>query len=163
MVLSTDERHAPVRVLFLCTGNSARSQMAEAFLRYYGRDRFAVASAGTEPARELHPLASLVMREVGIPLDGQYPKSLASVCELALPWDYVITTCDDANDACPTLPNDPLRIHWRFDDPARSEGTLEERKRVFRRVRDEIRRRVQLFAALRSHQRPTVTRPGTWA
>lgn len=155
-----DARHSPIRVLFLCTANSARSQMAEALLRSLGRDRFAVASAGTTPATELHPLAVQVMREAGLALAGHYPKSIDSIQDLALPWDYVITTCDDANDACPAFPDDPLRIHWRFDDPARAEGTPEERARVFRRVRDEIRQRVSLFVGLRRHQNQDVATPG---
>lgn len=143
---------APIRVLFLCTGNSARSQMAEAFLRHYGKGRFEVYSAGTAPADRVHPLAVEVMREAGLSLDGHEPKGLDTVCELAIDWDYVITTCDRANDACPTFPDDTERIHWGFQDPARAEGTPEERRRVFRRVRDEIKRRVQLFGELRVHR-----------
>lgn len=158
-----DDRQRPIRVLFLCTANSARSQMAEALLRSFGHGRFAVASAGTSPATELHPLAVQVMREAGVPLTGHFPKTIDTINDLELPWDYVITTCDDANDACPTFPDDPLRIHWRFDDPARAEGTPEERVRVFRRVRDEIKQRVSLFVGLRRHQDGTVATPGVLA
>ena len=121
----------PIRVLFLCTGNSARSQMAEA-----------------------------VMREIGLPLDGHYPKHLDALCALDIPWEYVITTCDRANDSCPTFPDDTERIHWGFQDPAAVEGPEEERLRAFRRVRDEIRRRVQLFLSLRAHERPRPLAPG---
>lgn len=158
-----DDRQRPIRVLFLCTANSARSQMAEALLRSLGQGRFAVSSAGTAPATELHPLAIQVMREAGVPLTGHFPKTIDAINELELPWDYVITTCDDANDACPTFPDDPLRIHWRFDDPARAEGTPEERARVFRRVRDEIRQRVSLFVGLRRHLERVAALPGDLA
>lgn len=147
-----DNSSEPIRVLFLCTGNSARSQIAEALLRRHGRGRFAVHSAGTEPADRVHPLAEAVMREIGLPLDGHYPKSLDAVCELGIAWECVITTCDRANDSCPTFPDDTERIHWGFRDPARAAGTDEQRLRAFRQVRDEIRRRVQLFTALRAHE-----------
>lgn len=159
----SDDRQRPIRILFLCTANSARSQMAEALLRSLGQGRFAVASAGTAPATELHPLAVQVMREAGLPLTGHYPKSIDSINDLELPWDYVITTCDDANEACPTFPDDPLRIHWRFDDPARAQGTLAEREHSFRLVRDEIRQRVSLFVGLRRHQDWIAATPGELA
>ena len=145
------DHEEPIRVLFLCTGNSARSQMAEALLRHYGGGRFAPASAGTDPAPRIHPLAERALGEVGIALEGQRAKSLDSVCALGIRWDYVITTCDQAADRCPTFPDDTSRIHWSFADPARAAGSEEERLRAFRRVRDEIRRRVQLFVALRAH------------
>lgn len=159
----TDHYHTPVRVLFLCTHNSARSQMAEAFLRYYGGERFVSYSAGTEPAEQIHPLTVAVMREVNIPLAGQYPKNLAEVHRLGLDWDYIITTCDRANDTCPTFPDDTARIHWGFDDPAACRGTAEERQRCFRRIRDEVKRRVQLFAELRVHRAPRATQATTEA
>ncbi len=146
-----DDHEDPIHVLFLCTGNSARSQMAEALLRHYGGGRFAPASAGTNPAARIHPLAERALGEVSIALDGQRPKSLDSVCALGIRWDYVITTCDQAADRCPTFPDDTARIHWGFAAPARVEGSEEERLRAFRRVRDEIRRRIQLFVTLRAH------------
>lgn len=157
----SDHESEPIRVLFLCTGNSARSQMAEALLRHYGRGRFAPSSAGTAPADRVHPLAEAAMREIGLSLDGHYPKHLDALCALDIPWDYVITTCDRANDSCPTFPDDTERIHWGFQDPAAVEGSEEERLRAFRRVRDEIRRRVQLFLSLRAHERPRPLAPGT--
>jgi arsenate reductase (thioredoxin) len=153
MTTGSDE---PIRVLFLCTGNSARSQMAEAFLRALGKGRFAPYSAGTEPAPRINPLTIEVMRQIDISLDGQRPKSLDSVLDLGIAWDYVITTCDEAAEACPTFPGDTARIHWGFRDPAKAEGTEEERLRVFRRVRDEIKRRVQLFTELNVHNRAGV-------
>jgi arsenate reductase len=139
-----------IRVLFLCTHNSARSQMAEAFLRHYGEGRFDVHSAGTELAVAIHPLAEAVLRSAGIALAGQYPKHLDRYTHER--WDYVITTCDDANEACPAFPDDPERIHWGFPDPSAVTGTPEEREQAFRRVRNEIKRRVQLFVSLRAHR-----------
>ncbi len=141
----------PIRVLFLCTHNSARSQMAEAFLRYHGGPRFDVHSAGTDPAARVHPLAEVAMRRLDLSLVGQSPKDLDRYIDQS--WDYIITTCDDANEACPAFPDDPTRIHWGFPDPAAATGTEEERLRAFRRVRDEIKRRVQLFVALPAHRR----------
>lgn len=141
----------PVRVLFLCTHNSARSQMAEAFLRHYGADRFDVRSAGTNPADQINPLAEVAMEQLGLTLTGHYPKHLDAYIDQ--PWDYIITTCDAANEACPAFPDDPTRIHWGFQDPAAVTGTDEVRLRAFRRVREEIKRRVQLFIALPVHQR----------
>ncbi|MFZ1058571.1 MAG: arsenate reductase ArsC [Candidatus Rokuibacteriota bacterium] len=127
------------RVLFLCTHNSARSQMAEGFLRAMGGDRFEVASAGTE-ATGVHPLATRAMEEVGISLAGHTSKTLDRF--LGQPWDYVITVCDSANERCPVFPAKTQRTHWGFDDPSRTTGTEEERLGTFRRVRDEIKARL---------------------
>lgn len=140
----------PIRVLFLCTSNSARSQMAEALLRYYGGDRFEVHSAGTHPREQIHPLTEVVMRAINISLVGQYPKGLDEVG--AAGWDYIITTCDQAKEACPVFPEDPEHIHWGFEDPAKVAGSEEERIRAFRRVRDEIKRRAMLFIELPVHR-----------
>ncbi len=139
----------PIRVLFLCTSNSARSQMAEALLRHYGGERFEVHSAGTNPRERINPLTVVVMDAIDISLAGQYPKGLDSVS--AEGWDYIITTCDQAKEACPVFPEDPEHIHWGFEDPAKVEGTEEQRLRAFRRVRDEIKRRVHLFIELPTH------------
>lgn len=127
----------PIRVLFLCTGNSARSQMAEAFLRHYGGGRFAPYSAGTAPSPEIDPLAVAAMEQIGLQMKGQHPKALDTITALGITWDYVIATRDEAKEACPTFPDDTARIRWNFEDPARAAGTREERLRVFRRVRDE--------------------------
>ena len=127
------------RVLFLCTHNSARSQMAEGFLRDMAGDRFEIASAGTEATR-VHPLAIRAMEEVGISLAGHTSKTLDRF--LGQPWDYVITVCDSANERCPAFPAHTRRIHWSFDDPSRATGTEEERLGIFRRVRDEIKARL---------------------
>ncbi|MBI4589542.1 MAG: arsenate reductase ArsC [Candidatus Rokubacteria bacterium] len=128
------------RVLFLCTHNSARSQMAEGFLRALAGDRFEVASAGTEATR-VHPLAIRVMDEVGVDLRGHTSKTLDQF--LGQPWDYVITVCDSANERCPAFPARTTRIHWSIDDPSQAGGNEEQRVGTFRRTRDEI------FARLR--------------
>jgi len=132
------------RVLIVCTHNSARSQMAEGWLRALAGDRFEVASAGTEATR-VHPLAVRVMREVGVDLAGHTSKTLDPY--LGQPWDYVITVCDRANERCPLFPARPTRIHWSFDDPSRANGTENERLAVFRRVRDEIAARLRAWLA----------------
>jgi arsenate reductase (thioredoxin) len=128
------------RVLFLCTHNSARSQMAEGLLRDLAGDQFEVMSAGTEATR-VRPLAIRAMEEIGVDISGQESKTLDRY--LDQPFDYVITVCDDANEACPFFPGAQSRLHWSFDDPSRAEGSDEERLEVFRRVRDGIKDRVQ--------------------
>jgi arsenate reductase len=143
----------PIRVLFLCIGNSARSQMAEAFLRRYRGGRFAAYSAGTELSPEINLLAIEAMRQISSSMDSQYPKTLDWVMATGITWDYVITACNEVEEDCPTFPGDTERIHWNFDDPSKAEGTHEERLRVFRRIRDEIKRRVQLFTELSVHHR----------
>ena len=132
----------PVRVLILCTGNSARSQMAEGLLREMGGDRFEVASAGVAPSF-VRPEAIAVMREVDIDISGHKSKSVDEFTNQE--FDYVITVCDNANEQCPVFPGNTRRIHWSFDDPATVKGDEEQRLAVFRRVRDEIRQRLQLF------------------
>ena len=139
-----------IRVLFLCTGNSARSQMAEGLLRTWGGDHFAVFSAGSEPADRVHPMAIAVMDEMGMSLAGAKPKHLSQF--LGDPWDYVITMCDRARDACPVFPGDVERIHWGFDDPAEAASSDEGRQLVFRRVRDEIAQRIRLFLNVAARQ-----------
>jgi arsenate reductase len=128
------------RVLFLCTHNSARSQMAEAFLRTLAGNQFDVASAGTEATR-VHPLAIQAMREIGIDLAGQTSKSLDGL--LDKPWDCVITVCDSANERCPVFPDPTKRLHWSFSDPSQATGTDHERLQAFRRVRDQIHARLR--------------------
>jgi arsenate reductase (thioredoxin) len=128
------------RVLFLCTHNSARSQMAEGLLRHLAGDRFEAVSAGTE-ATHLRPLAIRAMEEIGVDISGQESKTLDRYLQGRL--DYVITVCDDANEACPFFPGAQSRLHWSFEDPSKAEGSEEERLAVFRRVRDRIRRRIE--------------------
>ncbi len=134
------------RVLFLCTHNSARSQMAEGLLRHLSGDRFAAFSAGTEATR-VRPLAIRAMAELGIDISGQQSKTLERYLPEA--FDAVITVCDAANEACPVFPGAGRRLHWSFDDPSRAAGTEEEQLATYRRVRDEIRARIerQLLAA----------------
>ena len=127
------------RVLFLCTHNSPRSQMAEGFLRSLAGDRFEVASAGTEATR-VHPLAVRAMAEVGIDIGGHTSKVVDKFVEQ--PWDYVITVCDDANEACPVFPKKSSRLHWSFQDPSQASGTEDQRFDVFRRVRDQVNARL---------------------
>jgi arsenate reductase (thioredoxin) len=127
------------RALFLCTHNSARSQMAEGVLRQLAGDRFEVASAGTEATR-VHPLAIRAMRDVGFDISLHTSKTVDSL--LDRPWDYVITVCDSANERCPLFPGRTTRLHWSFDDPSQATGTEDERLDTFRRVRDEIQTRL---------------------
>jgi arsenate reductase len=127
------------KVLFLCTHNSARSQMAEGLLRHLAGDRFEAMSAGTE-ATHVRPLAVRAMDELGIDISGQESKTLDTY--LGEPFDYVITVCDDANEACPIFPGAKKRLHWSFEDPSSAPGTEEDRLNVFRTVRDRIRARI---------------------
>jgi arsenate reductase len=131
------------RVLFICTHNSARSQMAEGYLRHIASDRFEVHSAGTE-ATSVRPEAIAVMAEIGVDISSHTSKTLDRY--LGEPWDYVITVCDDANEACPVLPGAQQRSHWSFPDPSRATGSEPERMAVFRDVRDRIVRRVRMLA-----------------
>lgn len=131
------------RVLFLCTGNSCRSQMAEGFLRSLAGDCYEVASAGTAPAG-LNPMTVEVMREAGIDVSAQRSKHLDEVASLF--FDHVITVCDAAREACPHFPGASSVEHWSFDDPAAVTGTLEQRRSAFRDVRDRIAERIRRFA-----------------
>jgi arsenate reductase len=132
------------RVLFLCTHNSARSQMAEGFLRELAGDRFEVESAGTEQTR-VNPLAIRAMQEVGVDLGGHRSKTLEQF--LDQPWDYVITVCDSANERCPIFSGSARRLHWSFEDPSRATGNDDERLEIFRRIRDEISTRIEAWLA----------------
>jgi arsenate reductase len=127
------------RVLFLCSHNSARSQMAEGFLRALAPDRFVVESAGTKATR-VHPLATAAMKELGIDISGQRSKSVDDVGE---GWDVVVTVCDSH---CPVPPRSGLKLSWRFPDPSAASGTRDDQLEVFRQVRDGIRKRVALLA-----------------
>jgi arsenate reductase len=128
------------RVLFLCTHNSARSQMAEGLLRSMAGARFEVASAGTEKTR-VNPLAVQAMREIDVDISHHESKTLERY--IGEPWDYVITVCDDANESCPVLPGAVHRLHWSLPDPSRAAGTDDGRLSVFRGVRDEIAARLR--------------------
>jgi arsenate reductase len=137
-------------VLILCTGNSCRSHLAEGILRAAAGDILEVASAGSNPAGYVHPLAIQVMREIGIDISNHRSKHLNEF--LQQPVETVITVCGNADQACPTFPGQVNRHHWPFDDPAKATGTDAEKLAVFRRVRDEIRRVFEAYAAGRRDQ-----------
>jgi len=132
------------RVLILCTGNSARSQMAEGLLRHEHGDRFEVASAGVEPTH-VRPEAIEAMRELGVDISGHRSKSVDEFA--GQPFDYVITVCDNANELCPAFPAETKRIHWSLDDPAAVRGDAATKIEAFRRVREQLRDRLQVFVA----------------
>jgi arsenate reductase len=125
------------RVLFICTGNSARSQMAEAFVRHYAADHFEAYSAGLDP-KGMHPLTVQVMQEIGLDLSGQRSKSVGEYLG-KLHFAYVVTVCSDAEERCPNVfPGMGRRLHWGFEDPAAFDGSEEASLRKFRQVRDQI-------------------------
>ena len=134
-------------ILVLCTGNSCRSQIAEAYLKKYVGDRFEIYSAGTEPAVEVHPMAVEVMADDGIDISDKEPSDYRELLG-KVPARYLITVCDGAAKACPAVwPGMVERMQWPFDDPAAFVGSEEERRAGFRRVRDEIRERIRAWAA----------------
>lgn len=135
----------PIRVLFVCTGNSARSIMAEALLRRHGGGRFEVFSAGTEP-RGVNPLTLRVLGEAGIDASPVRSKSVSEFAGQR--FDYVITVCDQARQACPVFPGSGLSLHWGYEDPAEATGTDEERLVVFRRVFTALGERIRQFALI---------------
>jgi arsenate reductase (thioredoxin) len=128
------------RVLFICTHNSARSQMAEGLLRHLGNERFEVFSAGTE-ATFGRPMATKAMAELGIDISYQQSKTLDRY--LGEPFDDVITVCDTAAEVCPVFPGAARRRHWSFEDPSKATGSESEQLQVYRRVRDDIRARIE--------------------
>jgi arsenate reductase len=141
------------RVLFLCTGNSARSQMAEALLRHIAGERYDVYSAGTHP-KGLHPLTVEAMRNLNIDMSAHTSKDVGVFSGQR--FDYVITVCDRAKQSCPVFPG-AAPIHWGFDDPAEATGNREEQLHAFLRVRDEILSRLQLF--IKDHEMQAASKP----
>lgn len=139
--------NAKKRVLILCTGNSARSQMAEGLLRHDAGDRFEVESAGTKPS-VVRPEAIAVMRELGIDISGHRSKSVAEFD--GQHFDYVITVCDSARETCPVFFGAAQKLHHPFDDPAALRGSEQDRATLFRRVRDELRDYLRQFARAES-------------
>lgn len=133
---------APTRILVVCWGNSARSILAEALLRHLGGDRVEAHSAGIEPST-VHPLALRVLAAVGLPVDGLRSKSVDEY--LGQRFDYVITVCDDARSACPVFPGVAESMHWGYPDPAKVEGTDDERTAAFRAVLTSLGERVHQF------------------
>ena len=136
----------PLRVLFLCTGNSARSQIAEALLGKRGAGWLVAGSAGSHPAARVNPLAVRVLSETGTEWAGHRPKGFEAVQHED--WDFVITVCDRAKEACPIFPGRPVQAHWGMPDPAEVEGTEEQKLAAFRDAYRVINRRVDLFLAL---------------
>lgn len=130
------------RILVLCTGNSARSQMAEGLFRHEGRGVHEIFSAGTKPS-SVRPEAIAVMREIGIDISGRRSKSVDEFAGQI--FDFVITVCDNARDACPVFPGGAIRLHWSLEDPAAVTGAEAERLEAFRRIRDQIHERVRTF------------------
>lgn len=139
----------PIRVLFVCTGNSARSVMAEALLRHHGGDRFEVFSAGTEP-KGINPLTLRILAEAGI--DASFARSKSVTEFLGQSFDYVVTVCDQARQSCPVFPGVHESLHWGYEDPAAAEGTDDERMAVFRKVFIQMAERVKQFAVLTVRQ-----------
>lgn len=130
-------------VLILCTGNSARSQMAEGLLRHIAGEKFDVESAGISPSH-VRAEAIEAMREIGIDISSHRSKSVEEF--VSQPFEYIITVCDNARETCPIFPGEATRIHWSFSDPAAVEGTAAERLAAFRSVRDQIREQLEIFA-----------------
>jgi protein-tyrosine-phosphatase len=143
---------SPPRVLFLCTQNSARSQMAEALLRRLSHGAVEVASAGSQPAARIHPQALRALSALGIDASQQYPKPLESLQDQA--FDYIITLCDRVREVCPAFPEVRETIHWSFPDPAAVEGAAEVQSRAFERTAQELRRRIQLFLITLERRKP---------
>ena len=135
----------PIRVLVMCTGNSARSVMAEGLIRHKGSARFEVHSAGTEP-RGVNPLTLKILAEAGI--DASWARSKSVNEYLGQEFDYVITVCDEARQACPVFPGVHQSLHWGYEDPAEATGTEEERLAVFRRVFIQLGERINQFVEL---------------
>ncbi len=137
----------PLRVLILCTGNSARSQMAEAILRHVGKGAIAVESAGTRPQPDIHPMARRAVKKLfDLDMDGQYPKTLDRF--IGQDFDYVITVCDRAAESCPLFPGNPERMHWSFEDPASVGGTDEKKQRAFDMTATQLFSRIRLWLSL---------------
>ncbi len=132
-----------MRVLFVCTGNAARSQMAEAWLRYLSRGRVEAYSAGTDP-KGLHPMAVRVMAERGVDISGQRSKAISALLDQR--FDWVVTVCDRARQSCPIFPG-ARQLHWDLEDPAQVEGTQEQILEAFRRTRDMLEERVRELLA----------------
>lgn len=149
----SDHPEGPIRVLFVCTHNSARSIMAEVLLRRKGGDAFEVHSAGTEPG-EIRPFTIRVLEEAGFETSGLRSKSVSEY--LGQSFDYVITVCDQARQACPVFPGSGASLHWGYEDPSEAQGTEEERLAVFRRVLTQMGERIGVFVeiARREHGRP---------
>lgn len=142
--------HSPFNVLFLCTGNSARSILAEGLLRGLGGDRFQAYSAGSTPKGEVHPLALATLGSFSLPADGYRSKSWDEFAQPGSPnMDFIITVCDNAaGEVCPVWPGQPMTAHWGIPDPAAVEGTEEGRRKAFHDAARVLKRRLELFLSL---------------
>ena len=136
-----------LRVLFLCTGNSARSQMAEALLNAKGKGRVQAESAGSRPAARVNPLALETLRDFSVPWAGHAPRSVAGL--EAEPWDFVITVCDRAKESCPVFPGKPAQAHWSLPDPAEVVGDDAAKRTAFRQTFLDLSRRIDLLLSLK--------------
>jgi arsenate reductase len=148
--MSDNGAHRPIRVLFVCTGNSARSIMAESLLRHHGGGEFEVYSAGTDP-RGVNPLTVRTLKEAGLPTDGLSSKSVEQF--LGQGFDYVITVCDQARQSCPVFPGSHQSLHWGYEDPAEATGDDEERIKVFRSVFRQLGQRIGQFVIIARRER----------
>jgi arsenate reductase len=140
----------PWHVLFLCTGNSARSVMAEVLLSHWGKGKFSAYSAGSHPKREVHPMTLELLNRLKLPTDGLRSKSWDEFAKPGAPkMDFIITVCDNAaGEVCPVWPGQPITAHWGFPDPAAAEGTMDEKRKAFADVYRSIETRVKLLCAL---------------
>lgn len=139
----------PYSVLFLCSGNSARSILAESLLRHRGRNAFVAHSAGSHPAGRVQPMALELLQRLGLPVDGLRSKSMDEFTGPgAPPVDLVITVCDAAAETCPVFPGRPLRAHWSTPDPAVAEGSDAQRRRAYRNAFEQLERRIELLVEL---------------
>jgi len=136
----------PLRVLVLCTGNSARSQIAQALFNRRGKGRIVADSAGTHPAPRVNPFAVQVLKEAGIDWSGHAPQGLEAAMDRE--WDLVITVCDNAKESCPVFPGRTMTAHWGMPDPAEVQGTDEQKLQAFRSTLTRLSRRVDLLLAL---------------
>ncbi len=143
--MSGNGSHAPIRVLFVCTGNSARSLMAEALLRHHGGAAFEVFSAGTEP-KGVNPLTVRTLEEAGLPTHELNSKPVEQF--LGQSFDYVVTVCDQARQSCPVFPGSQQALHWGYEDPADATGSEEERMAVFRSVFTQLGQRISQFVII---------------
>lgn len=139
-------RSKRLRVLFLCTHNSARSQIAEAILSRKGRERFIVASAGSDPTNHIHPLTIEALGEYGIDWSGHVPKNVDTLAEEL--WDLIITVCDRARESCPAFPGEPIFAHWSMQDPSEVQGGIDLQRQAFRDTVTFLSRRIDLLLAL---------------
>lgn len=136
-----------IKVLFVCIHNSARSQMAEAFMNKLAGDRYLAESAGIEPGK-LNPLVVRALSEVGIDISGNKTKTVRYMIDAEKTFDYVITVCDETSaERCPVVPGGGKRIHWSFEDPSAMEGTEEEKTQKIRVIRDEIKNKIIEFTS----------------